>query len=166
MSRRTLQRAPDPHAAPPVAIATRRDLFGTMGAMLLLTAAEAGTAKVAELDGKLLATFREWQPWDRERQAVDAIYREFPDSHAPDGRHIADDRFDAYTDRWHALVQEITETPARTPEGIMVKATVLRSTLVDYGTGDAARPAHEDDITPPNRLAWSLVNDMLGRAGA
>ena len=166
MSQRTLQRAPDPHAAPPVAIATRRDLFGTMSAMLLLTAAEAGTAKAAELDGELLAAFRKWQPWDRERQAIDAIYSEFPHSYAPDGRHIADDRFDACTDQWHALVDEITETPARTPEGILVKATVLRSALVDYGIGNATRPADEDDITPPDCLAWSLVTDMLGRVGA
>ena len=49
MSRRTLTRAPDPHMPPPVAIATRRDLFGTMGALLLLSAAEAGPAKAAEL---------------------------------------------------------------------------------------------------------------------
>ena len=54
MSRRTLTRAPNPHAAPPVSAATRRDLFGTMGALLLLTAAEAGTTKAAELDGELL----------------------------------------------------------------------------------------------------------------
>ena len=166
MSRRALTRAPNPHAAPPVAIATRRDLFGTMGAMLLLTAAEAGTAKAAELDGRLLAAVREWQPWDRERRAVNAIYREFPDSHAPDGRHIADERFDAYTDQWHALVDEIVETPARTPEGIMVKATVLRSALEDYRSGDAGCPANEDNITPSDRLAWSLVTDMLGRVGA
>ena len=67
-----------------------------------------------ELDGELLAAFRKWQPWDRERQAIDAIYSEFPHSYAPDGRHIADDRFDSGTDQWHALVDEITETPART----------------------------------------------------
>jgi hypothetical protein len=42
MTRRTLQRVPDPRHAPPVSIATRRDLFGTIGALLLLTAAEAG----------------------------------------------------------------------------------------------------------------------------
>ena len=54
MSRRTLTRALDPHAVPPVSAGTRRDLFGTMGAMLLLTAAEAGTTKAAELDGELL----------------------------------------------------------------------------------------------------------------
>ncbi len=55
MSGRTLTRAPNPHQAPPVPIATRRDLFGTMGALLLLTAAEAGPAKAAELDGDLIA---------------------------------------------------------------------------------------------------------------
>jgi hypothetical protein len=58
MSRRALTRAPNPHAAPPVAIATRRDLFGTFGAMLLLSAAEAGPAKAAELDGNLLEAAR------------------------------------------------------------------------------------------------------------
>ena len=35
MSRRTLTRAPDPHRPPPVPIATRQDLFDSMGALLL-----------------------------------------------------------------------------------------------------------------------------------
>lgn len=55
MSRRAIVRAPNPHMPPPVSAATRPDLFGTMGAMLLLSAAEAGSAKAAELDGELLA---------------------------------------------------------------------------------------------------------------
>ena len=54
MSRRILTQAPNPNAAPPVSTATRRDVFGTMGALLLLTATEAGTAKAVELDSELL----------------------------------------------------------------------------------------------------------------
>ena len=75
MSRRTLSRAPNPHAAPPVAIATRRDLFGTMGAMLLLTAAEAGTAKAAELDGNLLEACTAFQEAMRHHDAANYTRR-------------------------------------------------------------------------------------------
>ena len=51
MSRRTLTRAPNPHAAPPVSAATRRDLFGTMGALLQPFAGNAGGSVLALSDG-------------------------------------------------------------------------------------------------------------------
>ena len=141
-------------ALPPVSGATRRNLFGTMGAMLLLTAAEAGPAKATELDGELLAAFARWQPWDRERIAVESLADDDP---------TYDDRFTAYSGHWHARMLEIMDLPARTPEGICCKATVLRSLLQNH-TGIGPYP--NESVTPSEAFAWSLVNDMLGRAGA
>ena len=154
MSRRTLQRAPDPHQAPPVSIATRRDLFGTMGAMLLLTAAEAGPAKAAELDGELLACCAEALAIDRES---DRLWDACP----MDGEHPAWAAYNAHVDatvpHWQDLVLQISATPARTPEGLRAKAAVARGAMPEDRI---------DDPDPCERLALSLYRDVLGRAGA
>jgi hypothetical protein len=159
MSRHILARAPDPHAAPPVAIATRRDLFGTMGAMLLLTAVEAGPAKAAELDGELIELSAEFVAWKRadhgayaamdeaQRQAA-CLARPRPWSEAA---HHTPDRL---------LVTRIARMPARTPEGLRAKATAL---WWFYDGTDEWEPfgwRRED------ALLASVLDDVLGRAGA
>jgi hypothetical protein len=159
MSRRTLMRAPDPHMPPPLAIATRRDLFGSIGALLLLTAAEAGPAKAAELDGELLACCAEALAIDGESDRLwDGAVAVAADATAD---HSA---WQAYNDNeyvtlgeWHDLVRRISDTPARTPEGLRMKAAVARSAM----PGE-----RKDEPDPCDRLALSLYEDMLGRAGA
>ena len=153
MSRHTLQRAPDPHAAPPVAIATRRDLFGTMGAMLLLSAAEAGQAKAAELDGDLLACCAAFQEAMREHNAA---------NYAP---ALTEERSLALWQAKVATYDEVIRLPARTPEGLMAKAralqTAMRSDVPEY-----LHNTFDDCAEPHERLADSLCRDLLGRAGA
>ena len=153
-SRRGLTRAPDPHQAPPVSIATRRDLFGTMGAMLLLTAAEAGPAKAAELDGELLSCCAEVLAIDCES---DRLWDECP----MDGGHPAWVAYNAHTDatmpRLSDLVLQISATSARTPEGIRAKAAAARCMMPQD---------RQDDPDPCERLAMSLYEDLLGRANA
>ena len=159
MSRRTLQRAPNPHAAPPVAIATRRDLFGTMGAMFLLTAAEAGPAKAAELDGELLSYCAEALAIDRESNRLWEIACALPgDLTGHEPAFVAyDDNEDATLGEWHDLVRRVSSIPARTPEGLRMKAAVARSAMPQDRV---------DDPDPCDLLAMSLYADMLGRAGA
>ena len=141
-------------AIPPVPAATRRNLFGAAGAMLLLSAAEAGPAKAAELDGELLAAIAQWEPWERERHAVEALDGDDP---------TYDARFDAYAEPWHECMQDIMDLPARTPEGIQGKTRVLRALLQNHaGHGSGL---HEGS-SPSEHFAWSLCQDMLGRAGA
>ena len=158
MSRHIRTRAPDPHAAPPVAIATRRDLFGTMGAFLLLTAVEAGDAKAQELDGELMACCSELLAIDAESDRLDAV------AAATDGgdpRHPAwfacDDHSLATNERWHELTDKIAATPARTPEGLRAKVQAARTAI----HGEA-----KINPDPMDRLAWSVFDDVLGRACA
>ncbi len=149
MSRRTLQRAPDPHAAPPVAIATRRDLFGTMGALLLLTAVEAGPAKAAELDGELLGLCDEAVALHAENVvATDSIDAAGLRLSSEEGA-AAWEAVYARSATWHELCAEIAALPARTPEGLRGKAIVLRRVVA---------------LEEP--LVASLCRDLLGRAGA
>ena len=63
---RALTRTPNPHQAPTLSASARRDLFGSMDALLLLSAAEAGPAKAAKLGGELLACCAEFTAIDRE----------------------------------------------------------------------------------------------------
>ena len=151
MSRRTHQPAPDPHQAPPVSIATRRDLFGTMGAMLLLTAAEAGPAKAAELDGELLALCHEAVALhDAGDAMLEALLDAVQDGSRPGVAGGNDwDAMYAQSATWHELCAQIADIPARTPEGLVGKATVLRRVVA---------------LDEP--LVASLCRDLLGRAGA
>ena len=149
MSRRILAPAPNPHQAPPVSAATRRELFGTMGALLLLTAAEAGTAKATELDGELLALCNEAVALHEGSVAATDTMEAAELMHSGPGSAAAWDAVYASTATWHELCAEIADLPARTPEGLLGKAKVLRRVVA---------------LEEP--LVASLCRDILGRAGA
>ena len=149
MSRRTLTRAPNPHQAPPVSATTRRDLFGTMGGLLLLSAAEAGSAKAAELDGELLALCDEAVALHQESvAATDAIdTANLPFSSRED--RAAWEAVYVRSATWRELCEQIAALPARTPEGLVGKARVLRRVVA---------------LEEP--MVASLCRDLLGRVGA
>ncbi len=143
---------PNLRAVPPLP-ATRRTLLGTMGAALLLVAPAAGEAKAAELDGPLLAAIATWEPWERERHAVEALTADDPTYSA---------RFATYAGPWHEHMRNIMDLPARTPEGVHGKIRVLRALLHNHaGYGDGL---HEGS-SPSEDFAWALCRDVLGRAG-
>ena len=136
-------------AVPPVPSATRRDLFGTIGAMLLLSAAEAGPAKAAELDGELLALCDQAVAiHEQDAVAFDAIEDAGLEMNSPAGK-AAWDAIYARSATWRDLCDRITDLPARTPEGMAGKAKVLRRVVA---------------LEEP--LVASLCRDILGRAGA
>ena len=153
MSSRTIPQAPDPHQAPPLATATRRHLFGTMGAALLLTAAEAGPAKAAELDGELLAACVAFQRINRDYVAA---------NYDP---HLTEQRSEHLYEERRTLALCITACVARTPEGLVAKAQAARAAMhadvPEYLTDTFLECADYHDL-----LADSLCRDLLGRAGA
>lgn len=149
MSRRALTQAPDPHMPPPVAAATRRDLFGTMGALLLLSAAEAGQAKAAELDGDLLALCDEAVALHETGTAAWGTLDASELSGTDVEPEAAWNMVYAHSATWHDLCEQIAALPARTPEGLVGKAKVLRRVVA---------------LEEP--LVASLCRDLLGRAGA
>ena len=153
MSRRTLQRAPNPHQAPPVSVATRRDLFGTMGAMLLLTAAEAGPAKAAELDGELLADCADFETINR--------------AHVASGydASLSDAHCAAVSATRYGLLDRITRAVPRTPEGLVAKVQAVRTAL-HTDVPEMLADTFLDCALPYHLLADSLCRDLLGRAGA
>ena len=145
-------------AVPPLPAATRRGLFGITGAMLLLSAAEAGPAKAAELDGELLACCAEVLAIDRESDRLWSIIAAMPDDSADEAPHVAYEAFsDSTTPRWSTLVARICTLPARTPEGLRAKAEVGRN---------AVPFERREEPDPVDRLAWSVLGDILGSAGA
>ena len=149
MSRRTLQQAPNPQQAPPVSTATRRDLFGTMGALLLLSATEAGQAKASELDGELLALCDEAVALHQGSvAATDAIDAPGLMQGSPKDEAAWEAAY-ARSATWRDLCEEIAALPARTPEGLVGKARVLRRVVA---------------LEEP--LVASLCRDLLGRVGA
>jgi hypothetical protein len=74
----------------------------------------------------------------------------------------ADQRMDDALDAWFRTVEQITNTPARTPQGLRAKADALRMVLTclvcDWGNDLGAI----EDAETEDMLAWSLVRDLLG----
>lgn len=64
------------------------------------------------------------------------------------------DSFHQYGEALQGLIQRIADTPATTRVGLRAKALALHA-LLDEGGG-----LYEDAATP-DRLAWSLVHDIL-----
>ena len=121
---RRVPRAPDPAAPPPVSVAIRRTMFGTVGAMMLLTAAEAGATKAAELDGELLDLCAEYVAWcQADRLAYDVMTNEEREAAALISPVPWSD--EAYWTPGNVLMHEIAAIPARTPEGLRAKADVV-----------------------------------------
>ena len=58
--------------------------------------------------------------------------------------------------RLHRTLDEIACQPARTARGVRAKAVALKS-LLQSGQPDLLH----DDASAPDRLAWSLVQDLL-----
>ena len=153
MSGRTLQRAPDPHQAPPVAAATRRTLFGTVGAMLLLSAAEAGAAKAAELDGELLALCEAFQQINHDYVAANYDLT------------LTQERSEFLYDERRKLVLQIVALAAKTPEGLVAKARAARAAM-HADVPEYLCETFFDCADYHDLLADSLCRDMLGRAEA
>ena len=122
--------------------ASRRHLFGTGAALLLLAPFAVGQSKAAELDGDLLAlcALLEAQQAEVRRVADD-----------PNDEDMI--KLDAALDGWWETVDEITATPARTPEGVRAKAGAVRTAVV--GTSGDACPSVK-------AMLASLLTDMLG----
>ena len=134
--------------------ASRRDLAGAFGALMLLAPLAAGAVKAAEIDGELLTAFAEWHPFEQERLAL---------MRADDSTAEWDERFETMSGPWHEGMSAIMALSARTPEGIRAKATVMRALLENH-VGHTGMI--HDCATPSEAFAWSLVTDMLGRGAA
>ena len=129
-----------------------------MGALLLLTAAEAGTAKAAELDGDLITMYEETVTIEQESNRLWKIACARPDDFSD--THPAFVAYDTHEDatlsRRAELVDAVIETPARTPEGLRAKSAVARS---------AVPQERVDEGDPCDRLALSLCADRSCHAG-
>jgi len=141
-------RAPDPHRPPPMSAVARREMAEGMRAVLFLEAVEAGSDKARELDGELLDCCAEARRADR---TADTLMDCLDIMAADDAAFLpaleaAQPLFGAYLD----AVDRAAQLPARTPEGLREKATLL---LLHIGTGQ--------DHT---MLAASLARDVAGRA--
>jgi hypothetical protein len=135
----------------------RRGLIGG-ASMLILVAAEAGVAKAEELDGQLLALCAEYHEKEDEFDRLSDVFDTL-DHTDPEHRRI-DGLFSPLVDRIHEIRDEVSDIPARTPEGLRAKAKVSLRDLAHGGNADKGPINHAD------RVVWSLCCDVVGRAGA
>jgi hypothetical protein len=138
--------------------ATRRQVFGASAALLLVGATEAGAAKANELDGALLAAAKRIEALEAEERRLQPLYDVMPPT--PESEHY-EAECDALRDERKEVLDYLAETPARTPEGLRAKALAL----VAFWGGPDGR--HELDlISAHQRLEWSLIKELAGRAEA
>ncbi len=133
---------------------TRRNLIAvvtgaavTAGMMPPTTAAQA-----AGLDGELLVACARLSALYAQIQRIDADDDDTPESEV-----------NGIVDAWWNGLNAIIDMPARTPEGIQAKAGATRIAL-EYLATPMLDQTVEADGRGHERLAWSLVNDMLGKA--
>ena len=120
---------------------------------LIGTSFEAGTSKAAELDGDIIQASREYVALEAELGRLCSLEGNLPMSKRDE--LFAD--MDVVHDQQDALRAVMAATPARTPEGLRAKAAALQAWLPTNPDGTA--PYRDEDA-----LAWSLCDDLLGRA--
>ncbi len=135
---------------------TRRNLIAvvtsaavTAGMMPPTTAAQA-----AGLDGELLVACARLSALYAQIQRIDAADDDTPKSET---------EVNGIVDAWWEKLNVIIDTPARTPQGIQAKAGATRIAL-EYLATPMLDQTVDADGRGHERLAWSLVNDMLGEA--
>jgi hypothetical protein len=129
----------------------RRSLFA--GSAMLLLAAEAGAAKAQELDGTLIAAVDELRGLSASYMRVRSTLTEDQWEHCDKVLWPREDE----------LVAFITDTPARTPEGIQAKAEALQIWL-NRRIPVSLDNSFDDEAEDHEMLAMSLARDVLGRA--
>ncbi len=121
---------------------TRRAVFGASMAVLALGTAAGRPAMAAGDDGPLLALVARWHALQREADT-------FP--HADDGSNWSE--FSDLLGRQNEVGHQIASTPARTREGLIAKARLLRALH-----GQMA----EDETDPLAQHTLGLLRDLLG----
>ena len=112
-------------------------------------------------DAELIAIGQEAAPLSAKFQANLAAFFALGSGH-PDLQRVADLN-DAPCERLDEMVARATQLRASSLEGCAAKAVLLRHImLMDFGE----RMDFVSDGRNVTDLSWSLVNDLLGRAGA
>ncbi len=132
----------------------RRGFVAAAAAICVLPAAAAiaTPSKAADNDTELLAACRSFSRLYGEIQRIDADRDDTPESEC-----------NGIVDAWWNGLNAIIDMPARTPEGIQAKAGATRIAL-EYLATPMLDETVDVDGRGHERLAWSLVNDMLGEA--
>ncbi len=137
----------------------RRALLAAAPAVVVLSSAIAVASAAPHPDAELIALCARYVALDREFCSIGQHTWDLPFS---DPEYIRCEKITgAMVPGMHALVEQITDTPARTLPGLLAKAEAARHQL----SGDADRDTGPMD--PENALAWSLIEEtlaVLGRA--
>jgi hypothetical protein len=139
---------------------SRRDIAAGGIAMLVLAAAAAGVDKAEELDGELLQAAADFH---RLRAKDKAAWATLPRDAAVERARW--DWCNSEEGDWtltDAATRRVSDLPARTPEGLRAKARVAQALLLEHHGSLIEEDAADEEIA----VAMSLVQDILGRAGA
>ncbi len=123
----------------------------TAGAVAIGTVPSIGAA-AERPDAELLAACRSFNRLYGEIQRIDADRDDTPESEC-----------NGIVDAWWNGLNAIIDMPARTPDGIQAKAGATRIAL-EYLATPMLDQTVDVDGRGHERLAWSLVNDMLEEA--
>ena len=122
----------------------------------------AVAAPSASPDAELLRLCAAWRANEAEYVRLCRLDSALEEEAARQGRKVWDrERVDASdnVDEGHALLEEISETPARTDAGRRAKAEVMVARVAPDAE-DGPPPHYHDEY-----LAWSIARDVLASAG-
>jgi hypothetical protein len=74
----------------------------------------------------------------------------------------SDAEWEAALNHWNDLVEQIANIPARTQEGLRVKAGAARTVLKTHKFGGSGPLRIEPEAQEEDTLSWSLIHDVLG----
>jgi len=165
-----MPKATDPHTTPP---SSRRGFLGHLArsaTAVAIVGANAPASGRAAPDNRLLAAYRALLQADLDQKRIEAEAGNSPaleEANSPETIAYEADR-GAALDRWWEAAGEISDTPARTPEGLRAKADAMRLVLemcvcVTLGTTSADI---DDEGEFHEVFAWSLTRDVLAGVGA
>lgn len=117
----------------------------------------AGDSKAGELESDLLTICAKYELAAAERETLDD---EIMLATTRERKEYYTRSLDDALRRCNTLRDRVTALSARTLQGVMAKALVLRGELGMMHATELDDDCAEPEIT----LAWSLVNDILGRA--
>lgn len=134
----------------------RRSLMGSGLAVLLLAAAATGDAKAQELDGELLRLCTDYQSLATRIENIGKDWDATVDLTVEQDRTFTA-KMNIIQGQQAEVMEKIEGIAAATPEGLRAKVLVLEVELQDEMDTDGCFADSRAS------LAWSLVQDMLGR---
>jgi hypothetical protein len=141
---------------------TRRSTLGFSAAAIIADFTTPVLASAAVPDAKLLDLVKTMKRQWEVTEVIAVEMNSLPPGITPQSKD-AEQRMDDALGDWYGTIEQIVDTPARSPIGLRAKAEAMQKLLACMTFTDTNRTKAEQlsDADTETRLAWSLAADLL-----